>query len=105
MIMVPEFIDRAMAERAISATAKNKKTLPGLAGLRFERVRERQAVQTMHIGSYDEEGPIIKELHEKFLPANGLVEAGYHHEIYLSDPRKTDPRKLKTILRQAVRKR
>ena len=60
-------------------------------------------VQTLHIGAYDHEGPILKRLHEEFLPASGLTEAGHHHEIYLSDPRKTAAEKLKTILRQPVR--
>jgi hypothetical protein len=66
---------------------------------------EGRSVQTMHIGSYDDEGPILKRLHEEFLPKHGLTEAGTHHEIYLSDPRKTAPEKLKTILRQPVRPR
>jgi hypothetical protein len=91
-----------MAERAI-ATAIGKKALPALTKLRFERLEEGQVVQTLHIGAYDDEGPILKRLHEEFLPANGLAETGHHHEIYLSDPRKTLAAKLKTILRQPVR--
>jgi len=102
MIMVPDFIDRAMAEQAIAAAAK-KKDLPALAKLGIERLEEGRAVQTMHIGPYDAEGPVLKRLHEEFLPANGLVEAGRHHEIYLGDPRKTAPEKLKTVLRQPVK--
>ena len=102
MIMVPDPMERAMAERAI-ARAIEKKSLPALSKLRFERLEEGRAVQTLHIGSYDQEGPILKRLHEEFLPANGLTEAGRHHEIYLSDPRKTAAEKLKTILRQPVR--
>jgi len=104
LVMVPEFIDGTMAERAIAAAAK-KKALRALSKLRFERLEEGQAVQTLHVGSYDDEGPILKRLHEEFLPENGLIEAGHHHEIYLSDPRKTAPQKLKTILRHPVRKR
>jgi hypothetical protein len=56
----------------------------------------------MHVGSYDDEGPTIARLHGEFLPENGLLEAGKHHEIYLSDPRRTAPEKLKTVLRQPV---
>jgi hypothetical protein len=103
-IMVPDFIDQAMAERAVSAAAK-KKALPALSKLRCETLEEGKVVQTMHIGSYDDEGPVLKKLHEEFLPANGLKERGKHHEIYLGDPRKTAPEKLKTILRQPVTKR
>jgi hypothetical protein len=102
MIVVPDFIERSMAERAITR-AIGKKALPALTKLRFERLEEGQVVQTLHIGAYDDEGPILKRLHEEFLPANGLTEAGHHHEIYLSDPRKTAAGKLKTILRQPVR--
>ncbi len=104
LIMIPDFIDRAGAERAIAA-AKKKSASAALDRLRIERIAEGRAVQTLHVGSYDAEGPILAKLHEEFLPANGLVEAGHHHEIYLSDPRKTAPERLKTILRQPVRAR
>ena len=83
--------------------AAKKKDLPALSKLRFERLDEGKSVQTMHVGSYDEEGPTLERLHREFLPQNGLVETGHHHEIYLGDPRKTAPEKLKTILRQPVK--
>jgi hypothetical protein len=102
MIAVPGFIARPMAEQAI-AKAEEKKGLPALAHLRFERLEEGQTVQTLHVGSYDDEGPVLKRLHEEFLPAHRLTPSGHHHEIYLSDPRKTPPERLKTILRQPVR--
>ncbi|MGD9913977.1 MAG: GyrI-like domain-containing protein [Rhizobiaceae bacterium] len=102
MIMVPDFVGAAMARRAVNA-ARGKKALPALELLRFERLEEGLCVQTMHVGSYDEEGPVLKALHEEFLPANGLEETGRHHEIYIGDPRKTAPERLKTILRQPVR--
>lgn len=104
MIMIPDFVDDAMAERAIAA-AKKKAASAALDRLRIARIAEGRAVQILHVGSYDAEGPILSKLHEEFLPANGLVEAGHHHEIYLSDPRKTAPEKLRTILRQPVRGR
>lgn len=102
MIAVPDFIERPKAEEAI-VKAKEKKGAPALSRLRFERLEEGQAVQTLHIGSYDDEGPILKSLHHEFLPAHRLIMSGHHHEIYLSDPRKTPAEKLKTILRQPVR--
>lgn len=104
MIMVPDFIGAAMAGRAAEA-ARAKKALPGLAKLRFERLEEGLCVQTMHVGSYDEEGPVLQALHGEFLPANGLKETGKHHEIYIGDPRKTQAAKLKTVLRQPVTSR
>ena len=102
MIVVPNFIERSMAEEAI-VKAKEKKGLPALPRLRFEQLEEGRAVQILHIGSYDDEGPVLKRLHQDFLPAHRLTPSGHHHEIYLSDPRKTPAEKLKTILRQPVR--
>lgn len=53
----------------------------------------------------DAKAPTIARLHGEFLPANGLVKTGHHHEIYISDPRRTAPEKLKTVIRQPVRRR
>jgi hypothetical protein len=64
---------------------------------------EGRCLQTLHIGSYDNEGPTLARLHNEIMPAQGVTFAGPHHEIYLSDARKTLPEKLKTILRQPVR--
>ena len=70
--------------------------------VRFERFDEGRCVQILHVGSYDDETPILAQLHNEWLPAHNLGERGKHHEIYLSDPRKTQPAKLRTILRQPV---
>lgn len=102
MIAVPDFVDAAMAFAALDK-AKAKKPLPGLDRVSFERLEEGAAVQGLHIGSYDDEGPMLEALHKRFLPESGLVPTGRHHEIYLSDPRRTPPEKLKTILRQPVK--
>lgn len=59
-------------------------------------------MQTLHVGPYDDEGPSIARLHEKFQPARGLVPRGRHHEIYLSDARRTEAARLRTVLRQPV---
>jgi hypothetical protein len=101
LIAVPDFIDRLFADSAIAAAMK-KKPRPALGRLRVERLEEGHIAQTMHIGSYDEEGPVLRKLHEAFLPENGLRPVGKHHEVYLGDPRKTAPEKLRTILRQRV---
>lgn len=103
MIAVPDFVDEAMARRAIDEAAR-KKALSGLARLRFASFEEGLAVQTLHIGPYSEEGPVIRGMHEEFIPANGLALTGKHHEIYLGDPRRSAPEKLRTVLRQPVRK-
>lgn len=62
------------------------------------------SVQILHIGSYDDEAPTLRRLHHEYMPANGLGFSGPHHEIYLSDVRRVAPEKLKTILRQPVRR-
>jgi hypothetical protein len=70
--------------------------------VRLERFDEGRCVQILHVGSYDDETPVLAQLHEQYLPANALTERGKHHEIYLSDPRTTEPAKLRTIPRQPV---
>jgi len=101
MIAIPDFIDPPFVDAAIAAAMK-KKALPAFDRLYVERLEEGRVAQTMHIGPYDDEGPVLRRLHEEFLPENGLRPTGKHHEIYLGDPRKTAPEKLKTILRQPV---
>lgn len=101
MIMVPDFVSKTSAEAAISA-AREKKKNPALDLLRYSSLKEGRAVQTLHIGSYDTEGPILKRMHQEFIPSKDLALSGIHHEIYLSDPRKVASDKLKTILRQPV---
>jgi hypothetical protein len=102
MIMTPEFITRSMYEAAVEKTVRKLGEPP--ASLRLELYEEGLAVQILHVGSYDDEAPTIKRLHEEFIPQHGLTESGLHHEVYISDPRKTEAAKLKTILRQPVRR-
>jgi hypothetical protein len=101
MIMQPEWISQDMVKQAVQQVAKSK-GLPALPRLRLETYHEGPSVQILHVGSYDDEGPALARLHHEYLPQNGLVEAGKHHEIYLSDPRRTAPEKLKTVIRQPV---
>ncbi|MCA9980025.1 MAG: GyrI-like domain-containing protein [Anaerolineales bacterium] len=102
MIMQPDWLT---AEHIATAkeVAAQKKELPALSKLRFACYEEGLAAQIMHIGSYDDETPTLARLHREWLPQNGYVENGKHHEIYLSDPRRVTPEKLKTILRQPIR--
>lgn len=101
MIMVPDFVDAAMFEAAVEKTAK--KAGPPPESLRFETTVEGLSLQTMHIGSYDDEAPTLANLHDVLMPAKGVTFNGPHHEIYISDPRRTEAAKLKTVLRQPVR--
>lgn len=103
MIMTPEWISGEMVENAIQDAASNK-DLPGLSELRWEPYQEGLSAQILHLGSYDDEGPVLARLHDDWMPSNGYTFNGLHHEIYLSDPRRVEEHKLKTILRQPIRK-
>lgn len=98
MNLVPDWIPGAFVDRARAAAAD----APLLDRLRVETLREGRCVQTLHIGTYDDEAPVLARMHDEFIPAQGLRMTGRHHEIYFSDPRRTDPSKLKTLLRQPV---
>lgn len=102
MIMTPEWITEEMVKSSRQEAAAGK-DLPALNILRWEPYREGLCVQILHLGSYDEEGPVLARLHEEWMPANGYTFNGLHHEIYLNDPRRVEPHKLKTILRQPIR--
>jgi hypothetical protein len=102
LIAQPDWITAKLVDEAIVTVQKKR---PRSRDVRFERYAEGVSVQILHMGSYDDEGPILERLHSEFLPANELVPGGRHHEIYLSDPRKVEPARLKTILRQPVHRR
>ena len=103
MIMQPDWITESMVADAIGAIGR-KKELPALPSLRFDTLHEGLSLQIMHIGSYEAEGPTLARLHNELMPSQGFTFNGPHHEIYLGDPRKTAAEKLKTILRQPVKK-
>lgn len=102
MISQPEWITSEMLERAITK-ASSKQDRPAVRSLRLMTLSEGRAVQILHIGSYEDEGPTLERLHHQYMPENGLAFNGYHHEIYLSDARRTPEAKLKTVLRQPVK--
>lgn len=100
MIMQPHFVTRDVVEAAVS-DVKKKKDLPAARRLRLELFSEGLCAQVLHVGPFSEEGPTIERLH-------GFIDArtgrrGKHHEIYLSDIRRADPAKWKTIVRQPMR--
>jgi hypothetical protein len=100
LIMQPEHVTAALFEQALAPTRKKK---PGLAldRARLERYDEGRAAQILHIGPYAIEGPTVARLHA-FIEQQGHALRGKHHEIYLGDPRKTAPEKLRTVIRQPV---
>ena len=104
LISQPEWITPEMAAAA-AMDVRAKKNLDAAAGIRWLALHEGLSVQLLHIGSYDDEAPVLARLHHEFMPANQLEFNGDHHEIYLSDPRRTAPEKLRTILRQPVRRK
>ena len=102
MIMQPDWITSSMFEAAV-AKARQKSAPKLLDQVRLETLDEGRSVQILHIGSFDDEGPVLDRMHYEFMPANNLELTGKHHEIYFSDFRKVAPEKLKTILRQPVK--
>jgi hypothetical protein len=101
MLMVPDWIDPAMVTAAVEqAGARNRPAR--LDDVRLGTLSEGRCVQTLHVGSFDDEADVLAHLHHEFIPGHWLRMAGTHHEIYLSDFRKVAPGKRRTILRQPV---
>lgn len=100
MIMQPEYIARDMVESAI-VEVKRKKNPVALTKTRFEAFSEGLVAQTMHIGPFSDEGPTVQRVHD-YIDSCGCERSGKHHEIYLSDIRKADPKKWKTVIRQPM---
>ena len=102
MIMQPDVVTPDLFDHMLSETMK-RKPLPGLEHLRLERFHEGLSAQIMHIGPYSAEPPTIQKLHH-FIAENSYQRCGKHHEIYLGDPNRSAPEKLRTILRQPIEK-
>jgi hypothetical protein len=100
MIVQPEPVTKTWIEKAVEELRK-KRNPPALSKMRFETFHEGVSVQTLYLGPYAAEGPTIEKLHA-FAKESGYRLRGKHHEIYLSDPRRTAPEKLKTVIRQPV---
>jgi hypothetical protein len=99
MIRQPDWISGDLID---SVREKAAAKAPAAADVRLAEFTEGLSVQIMHLGSFEDETPTIARLHDEYLPANGLVETGHHHEIYFSDPRASAPEKLRTLIRQPV---
>lgn len=100
MIRTPEFINEKEVERAVAVLLKRGKSASARE-VRLESFVEGPCVQMLHVGPYEREHETISLMHAH-AAKNGLRFQGRHHEIYLSDPRRVPPERLKTILRQAV---
>ena len=105
VIRLPDFITEKDFNWAVETAAKKKKL--DCSSAEFLTIDEGLCVQIMHIGAYDNEPETVAVM-DSFLEENGYVndfsEIRLHHEIYLSDPRRTAPEKLKTVIRHPIRK-
>jgi hypothetical protein len=102
MIMVPDEITVGQFQQ-VRSEALRKKGLATLKQVRLETYHEGLSVQALYVGPYADEGPAILAMH-RFIVEQGYVLNGKHHEIYIGDPRHSAPDKLKTVIRQPVRK-
>jgi hypothetical protein len=98
LILQPDVVTAELFAGAV-AQVRERKNPALLARVRLERFREGRAAQVLHVGPYSDEGPAIAALHA-FIAEQGFKLGGRHHEIYLSDARRTAPARLRTILRQ-----
>jgi hypothetical protein len=103
MIMQPEYVTGELFASALKEAEKKKRS-SGLTKIRLEEFHEGLSSQIMHIGPYSAEKPTIEKLHD-FIAGKGYQKAGKHHEIYLSDPRKSAPERMRTIIRQPMKKK
>jgi hypothetical protein len=102
MIRQPAWVTDAMVD-AVRERAAAK--APASERVRLARFAEGLSVQTMHHGGFEGETATLARLHSEYLPQHGLIETGHHHEIYFTDPRRTPPERLRTLLRQPVARR
>lgn len=102
MLMVPDWLEDAMVEAAIREVGRTRRP-ERLDDVRLGTLTEGTCLQTLHVGPFDDEGPVLATLHQEVIPSRGLRPVGRHHEIYLSDFRRVPPANRRTILRQPVR--
>ena len=102
MIRQPGFVTREMLEEVRPEV--RKKRGPAVDRVELETFHEGLSAQVIHVGPYSDEGPTIRRLHD-FIEESGYRPRGRHHEIYLSDPRRTAPERIRTIIRQPIEKK
>lgn len=101
LIQMPQFVTAGDYRQAV-ALAAQKKELPQLSQVTFESLEEGLSVQMLHTGPYTNEETSLQNMRD-YMAQHQLVQNGLHHEIYISDPRKTAPEKLRTVLRLPVK--
>ncbi|WP_340588766.1 GyrI-like domain-containing protein [Erythrobacter alti] len=97
MLMLPDWVEPSHVEKA-----RAKKPQHDLSRVRFASLEEGLCLSKLHHGAFADEAPVLRQLHNELIPQGPYAFNGHHHEIYLSDPRRTPPEKLRTILRQPV---
>lgn len=102
LIPLPEQVIDEDVQSGRDAAALKKPELP-ISQVEFRTINEGRSLQRLHVGPYEDEGPALAELHSELMPSLGVTFNGPHHEIYLGDPRRAAPEKLRTILRQPIR--
>lgn len=102
LIPLPDVVSAENAATGLTVAAGKKPELP-IGSVQRILLDEGRCLQVMHRGSFDDEGPVLDRLHHEVMPARGLTFNGPHHEIYLSDPRRVAPERMRTVLRQPVR--
>jgi hypothetical protein len=102
MLLQPSAVDAKLLKEAREKLAKKRKGAV-IPAVRLARFAEGTCAQVLHLGPYADERPTIQRLH-RFISEQGCELAGRHHEIYLSQPGRGDPAKMKTVIRQPVRK-
>ena len=102
MIPLPEAVSSQDIAEGLAQAARKKPGLP-VSALKELSLSEGRSLQILHVGTYDDEAPTLARLHDEIMPGLGLTWNGPHHEIYLSDPRRVAPERMKTVLRRPVR--
>jgi hypothetical protein len=100
MIVMADWVDHDMIDRAVASGSRRLGEPP--ESLRLDRFAEGTCVQIMHVGTEDDAAPTMARLYDEFLPEHQLVPTGSFHEIYLSDPKRVKPERMRTVLRQPV---
>jgi len=101
MNLVPHWITSDMFTAAVGQVGTTRGPIR-VGDLRLEMLSEGRCVQALQVGTYDDETDLLRAMHDEFIPGRGLRMTGKHHEIYLGDPRRVEPARLRTILRQPV---
>lgn len=102
MIRQPDWVNQEMLDEVLPRLLEKRGAM--VDDVKLERFHEGLCAQVMHVGPYSEEGPTIQLLHD-YITEQGYRMRGDHHEIYMSDPRRSKPEKLKTIIRHPIEKR